>query len=63
MGSYISVLCMNYNKPVYNENQYANLFTFDRKVCIYLVAIKLNDLRLNEGICNMRLFHDQQYVW
>ena len=27
MGSYISLLCMNYNKHIYNENQYANLFT------------------------------------
>ena len=29
---------MNYNKQIYNENQYATLFTFDRKVCIYFVA-------------------------
>ena len=26
MGSYISLLCMNYNIPIYNENKYANLF-------------------------------------
>ena len=38
MGSYISVLCMNYNKHIYIENQQAALFTFDRKVCIYFVA-------------------------
>ena len=38
MGSYISLLCMNYNKHIYNENQYATLFTFDRKVCLYFVA-------------------------
>ena len=39
MGSYISLLCMNYNKHIYNENQYGNLFTFRREgVCIYLVA-------------------------
>ena len=25
MGSYLSFQCMNYNKHVYNENQYANL--------------------------------------
>ena len=31
MGSYISVLCMNYNKHKYNENQYASLFTFRQK--------------------------------
>ena len=30
---------MNYNKHIYNENQYANLFTFRRKgVYLYLVA-------------------------
>ena len=30
MGGYniISVLYKNYNIPVYNENQYADLFTF-----------------------------------
>ena len=38
MGSYISALCMNINKRIYNENQYATLITFDRKVCIYFVA-------------------------
>ena len=38
MGSYISVLCMNYNKHIYTENQCATLFTFDRKVCIYFLA-------------------------
>ena len=38
MGSYISVLCMNYYKHIYNENQYGTIFTFDRKVCKYLVA-------------------------
>ena len=31
MGSYISALCMNYNIPIYNENQYANQFTFRLK--------------------------------
>ena len=25
---------MDYNKHIYNENQYATLFTFDKKVCI-----------------------------
>ena len=38
MGGYISVLKKNYNIPVYNENQYADLFTFDGKVCIYIVT-------------------------
>ena len=33
MGSYISVLCMNYNKHIYNENQYANT---ERCVAIYI---------------------------
>ena len=40
MGSYISVLCINYDKHIYNENQYENLFTFDGRVCIYLVGNK-----------------------
>ena len=31
MGGYISVLYKNYNIPVYNEKQYADLFTFRRK--------------------------------
>ena len=30
---------------------------------VHTLSLKLNDLRLNEGICNMRLFHNQQYVW
>ena len=33
MGSYMSVLCMDFNKHIY-----ATLFTFDRKVCIYFDA-------------------------
>ena len=40
MGSYISLLCMNHNKHIYKENQYANLFTFDGNVCIFLVDKK-----------------------
>ena len=31
MGGYISVLYKNYNIPVYNENQFADIFTFRRK--------------------------------
>ena len=31
MSSYRSLPCMNYNRHIYNENQYANLFTFRRK--------------------------------
>ena len=31
MGGNISVLYKNYNIPVDNENQYADLFTFRRK--------------------------------
>ena len=39
MGGYISVLNKNYNIPVYNENQYADLFTFWRQgLYIYIVA-------------------------
>ena len=38
MGGYISVLNKNYNIPVYNESQYADLFTFYGKVCIYIDA-------------------------
>ena len=39
MGGYISVLYKNYNIPVDNENQYADLFTFRRKgLYIYIVA-------------------------
>ena len=29
---------MNFSKNIYNENKYAILFTFDRKVCVYFVA-------------------------
>ena len=33
MGGYISVLYKNYNIPVYNENQYADLFSLkDNKI-------------------------------
>ena len=39
MGSYISVLCVNYNKNIYNENQYANLFIFRRNgVRVYILV-------------------------
>ena len=39
MGGYISVLYKNYNIPIYNENQYADLFTFWWKgLYIYIVA-------------------------
>ena len=31
MGGSISVPYMNYNRHIYNENQYAHLFTFRRK--------------------------------
>ena len=31
MGSYISVLYINYNRHIYSENQYADLFTYRRK--------------------------------
>ena len=36
---------MNFNKHVYNENQYATLIRFDRKVCVHFVA-KVNDLNI-----------------
>ena len=31
MGRYTNVLYENYNKHIYNENQYADLFTFRLK--------------------------------
>ena len=39
------------------------LYSPSTEKCVYILSLKLNDLRLNEGICNMRLFHDQQYAW
>ena len=43
MGSYISVLCMNYNKHIFNENQYASLFTFSTERCVYIWSLQIND--------------------
>ena len=40
MGGYISVLYKNYNIPVYNENQYADLFTFHTRGFVYLRLYK-----------------------
>ena len=64
---------MNFNQHVYNGNQfniveicinmkYVTLLTFDRKVCIYLIA-KVKRFKLKEGICNTRLIQELQYVW
>ena len=62
MGGYMmSFLYMNYNRHIYNENQYAGLFTFRRKG-VYLVATNKWLKLFTEGICNMRLFHDRKYV-
>ena len=41
MGGYISVLYKNYNIPVDNENQYADLFTFRRKGFSSLTQVKI----------------------
>ena len=43
MGGYISVLYKNYNIPVYNENQYADPFTFRRKGLYIYSRYKVND--------------------
>ena len=34
------------------------LYSHSTEKCLYILSLKLNDLRLNEGI-----FHDQQYLW
>ena len=34
------------------------LYSHSTEKCVYIMLVKLNDLRLNEGICNT-----QQYVW
>ena len=31
------------------------LYSPSTEKCVYILSLKLNDLRLNEGICNMRL--------
>ena len=36
MGGYISVLCMNYNIPIYNEINMQIYSPFDGKVCVYI---------------------------
>ena len=38
MGSYIRVLYINYNIPIYNEINMLIYSPFDGKLCIYLVA-------------------------
>ena len=39
------------------------LYSHSKEKCVYILTLQLNDLRLNEGICNTQLFHDKQCVW
>ena len=41
--------------------KYATL-TFNKK-CVYILAIELKVLKLKEGICNVRLIQELEYVW